>query len=128
LEHWQDWQARSQVQQSFCTPGHTKRCATSFTVALVPGCEILSTDWKTWSRWEPGTSYPSSLNLPVEALHYPVNRGVVGGRQRELNAAHPCQGLENLGFELTSLVGGDGLGATDSGYAAGQLSASHGVG
>jgi hypothetical protein len=73
-------------------------------------------------------SHDGCLNLLVEALYYPVNRGVVGGRPRELNAAHPCQGLENLGFELTSLAGGDGLGATEAGYSAGQLSASHGVG
>jgi hypothetical protein len=31
------WQACSQVRQSFCMPGHTKHCATSFAVALVPG-------------------------------------------------------------------------------------------
>jgi hypothetical protein len=40
----------------------------------------------------------------------------VGGRPRELNAAHPCQGLEKVGFELTSLVGGDGLRATEAGW------------
>jgi hypothetical protein len=39
LERWQTWQARDQVRQSFYTPGHTKRCATSFAVDLVPGCD-----------------------------------------------------------------------------------------
>jgi hypothetical protein len=37
LEHWQAWQARAQVRQSFCMPGHMKCCAISFTVALVHG-------------------------------------------------------------------------------------------
>jgi hypothetical protein len=36
LERWQDWQPLAKVRQS-CTPGHTKRCATSFAVAVVLG-------------------------------------------------------------------------------------------
>jgi hypothetical protein len=35
------WQTRAQVQQSFCMPGHTKRSASNFAVALVPGCDIV---------------------------------------------------------------------------------------
>jgi hypothetical protein len=50
LERWQDWQTRAQVRQFFCTPGHTKCWTTSFSVALVPGCNKLCTDWNTWSR------------------------------------------------------------------------------
>jgi hypothetical protein len=50
LEHWQDWKARAQVQQSFCTPDHTKRCATTFAIALAPGCNRSWKDWNTWSR------------------------------------------------------------------------------
>jgi hypothetical protein len=50
LERWQYWQALAQLRQSFCTPGHTKRCATNFAVALVPGCDRSWTDWNTWSR------------------------------------------------------------------------------
>jgi hypothetical protein len=45
LERFQDWQGRAQVRQSFCTPGHTKRCETSFAAALVPECDKLWTDW-----------------------------------------------------------------------------------
>jgi hypothetical protein len=41
LERWQDWQARAQVWQSFCTPGQTKHCETSFAIVLVPGCDIM---------------------------------------------------------------------------------------
>jgi hypothetical protein len=37
VERWQDWQARAQVRQSFRMPDHTKRCAISFTFALVLG-------------------------------------------------------------------------------------------
>jgi hypothetical protein len=37
LERWQAWKTRAQVRQSFCKPGHTKRCATNFAVALVSG-------------------------------------------------------------------------------------------
>jgi hypothetical protein len=41
LQCWQDWQARAQVRQSFCTPGETKRRETSFAVVLVPGCDKI---------------------------------------------------------------------------------------
>jgi hypothetical protein len=41
-------------------------------------------------------------------------------RSRELNAAHPCQGLDKSGFKLTFLVGGDVLPSTEAGYPAGQ--------
>jgi hypothetical protein len=50
LERWQAWQVCTQVRQSFCMPGNTKRCATSFAVALVPGCDRSWTDWNTCSR------------------------------------------------------------------------------
>jgi hypothetical protein len=63
LNRWQDWQARAQVWQSFCTSGHTKRCATSFAVALVSGCDRSWTDRNTWSRREAGTC---GLDLPAE--------------------------------------------------------------
>jgi hypothetical protein len=36
FDRWQDWHVRAQARQSFCTPGHTYRCETSFAVALVP--------------------------------------------------------------------------------------------
>jgi hypothetical protein len=49
-ERWQAWQACVQVRQSFCMPGHMKRCATSFTVAFVPWCDRSWTDWNTWSH------------------------------------------------------------------------------
>jgi hypothetical protein len=39
LERWQAWHARAHVRQSFWTPGHAKRCATSFADDLVPGCD-----------------------------------------------------------------------------------------
>jgi hypothetical protein len=67
LVRWQDLQGRSQVRQSFCTPGHIKRCATSFTVALVPTCNRWRTAWNTWSgRWA-GTYGP---DLPAEVSQY----------------------------------------------------------
>jgi hypothetical protein len=50
LERWEDWQAHAQVQQSFCTPGQTKHCATSFAIALVLGCDRSWMDWNTSSR------------------------------------------------------------------------------
>jgi hypothetical protein len=55
------------------------------------------------------------LQCPVETFHEFVSRGVVGGGPRDLNATHPGQGLEKLGFNLTSLVGGGGLRATEAG-------------
>jgi hypothetical protein len=55
----------------------------------------------------------------VEAFHESVIRGVVGGCWRELNATQPGAGLENFGLYLTSLAGGDGLRAAETGYPAG---------
>jgi hypothetical protein len=60
------------------------------------------------------------FQCPVEAFHEPIIHGEVDGRLRQLNATHPVQGLEKLGFKETSLVGGDGLGTTEGGYPAGQ--------
>jgi hypothetical protein len=56
----------------------------------------------------------------VEAFYESIIRGVVGGHPRQLNAAHLGQGFEKLGFELTSLLSGDDLRATEAGYPAGQ--------
>jgi hypothetical protein len=44
-----------------------------------------------------------------------------------VNPSHPCQGLEQFGFELTSVVGGYGLRASKADYPARQYSASHGA-
>jgi hypothetical protein len=55
MDRWQDWQVGAQVRQFFCTPGHTKLCATSFAVALVRGCDRSWMDWNAWSRSEIGT-------------------------------------------------------------------------
>jgi hypothetical protein len=41
--------------KSFYTPGHTKRCATSYAVALVPGCHRSWMDRYTWSCRGVGT-------------------------------------------------------------------------
>jgi hypothetical protein len=65
-------------------------------------------------------AYYGYPQCPVEAFHKYVSRGMVGGRPRELNATQPGQGLEKLRFELTFLVGGDGLWATEAEYPASQ--------
>jgi hypothetical protein len=41
---------------------------------------------------------------------------MVGGCPGKLNSTHFGQGVEELRLELTSLVGGDGLRATEAGY------------
>jgi hypothetical protein len=56
----------------------------------------------------------------MEALYETVGREMVGGGPRELDATQLGQGPEKLGFELTSLVGSDGLRAAEAGYPAGQ--------
>jgi hypothetical protein len=61
-------------------------------------------------------AHDGCLQSPVEAFHKSVGRGVVGGHPEELNATQTGQGLEKLRFKLTSLVGGDGLQATEDGY------------
>jgi hypothetical protein len=65
--------------------------------------------WSTWHmmaafsvRWKSSTSL------------------LAAGWLAELNATQPGQGLEKLRFELTSLVSGDSLWATEVGYPGGQ--------
>jgi hypothetical protein len=67
LERWYGWQAHAQLQQSDCTPGHTKRSATIFAVAFEPGGNRSRTDWNTWSRRGPGTY---GRGLLVEVSQY----------------------------------------------------------
>jgi hypothetical protein len=67
LERWYDWQAHAQLQQSDCTPGHTKHSATIFTVAFEPGGDRSRLNWNTWSRRGPGTY---GRGLLVEVLQY----------------------------------------------------------
>jgi hypothetical protein len=54
-------------------------------------------------------AHDGCLQRSVETLH-----GMVGGRPQELNTTQLGQGLEELRFELASLVGGDGLWTTEA--------------
>jgi hypothetical protein len=65
-------------------------------------------------------AHDGGLERSVETLHESVSRGMVGGRPRELNTAQFGQGLEELRYELASLVSVDGLWAAKAGYPAGQ--------
>jgi hypothetical protein len=65
-------------------------------------------------------AHDGCLQCLVEAFYESVSGRIVSGRLRELNATHPSQGLEKLRVKLTSLVGCDGLWATEAGYRAGQ--------
>jgi hypothetical protein len=56
----------------------------------------------------------------VEAFYKSISRGVVGGRPRELKVTQLGKELEELRFRLPSLVGGDGLWATEAGFPTGQ--------
>jgi hypothetical protein len=56
----------------------------------------------------------------MEAFHKAIGGGMVGRCPRELYATQFGQGVEELRLELPSLVGGDGLRATESGYPAGR--------
>jgi hypothetical protein len=67
-----------------------------------------------------GVAQDGCFEGPVEPFHEPVSRRVVGGCPRELNATKLGQGVEELRLKLTSLVGGEGLRATEAGYPAGQ--------
>jgi hypothetical protein len=73
-------------------------------------------------------AHDDCLQCSVEAFHESVSRGVMGSLPQELNATQLSQRLEKLRFEVTSLVGGDGLWTTEAGYPAGQQGACHGVG
>jgi hypothetical protein len=53
---------------------------------------------------------------------------VVGGCPGELGSTHPGQGVEELRLELTSLVRGDSLRATETGYPADNEGVCHGLG
>jgi hypothetical protein len=53
---------------------------------------------------------------------------MVGSCPGKLNSTHFGQGVEELRLELTSLVGGDSLRATEAGYPAGKGGTCHGFG
>jgi hypothetical protein len=53
---------------------------------------------------------------------------MVGGCRGEQDSAHSGQGAEELRLELTALVRGDSLRATEAGYPAGNEGACHGFG
>jgi hypothetical protein len=55
LDRWQNWHARAQVWQSFCTPGHTYRWEISFAVALVPRWPMPCRESNTCQRRVVGT-------------------------------------------------------------------------
>jgi hypothetical protein len=57
---------------------------------------------------------------PVEVFHESVSHVMVGCRPQEQNATPLSQRLEKLRFELTSLVCGDGMRATEGRYPADQ--------
>jgi hypothetical protein len=57
-------------------------------------------------------AHDGCLQHPVEAFHETVGCWNVGGCLGKLNSTHFGQGVEELRFELTSLVGGDGLRVT----------------
>jgi hypothetical protein len=59
-------------------------------------------------------AHDGCLQRSVEMLHESVSRGMVGGRPRELNTTQFGQGLEELRFEMPSLIGGDGLRTTEA--------------
>jgi hypothetical protein len=65
-------------------------------------------------------AHDGCLQCPVEAFNESVSRGVVGGHPRDLNTTQLGQGLEELRFKLTFLVGGDDLRSTEAGNPAGQ--------
>jgi hypothetical protein len=54
FDRWQDWHARAQVRQSFCTPGHTNRWEMSFAVSFVPRWPSPWRDSNTCRRWVSG--------------------------------------------------------------------------
>jgi hypothetical protein len=71
LERWQAWPACAHVRQSFWTPGHAKRCVTSFADDLVPRCDRSWTDWNTWRRKGAGTygrGFPVDVSQYVETV------------------------------------------------------------
>jgi hypothetical protein len=64
----------------------------------------------------------------VEVFDESVGDGMISGCPRKVNAAKLGQGVEKLGPKLTSLVSGDCLQATETGYpTVGERSAVVGV-
>jgi hypothetical protein len=59
-------------------------------------------------------AHDGGLQGPVEAFHESVGCGLIRGCSNKLNAAEFGQGVEELGLKLTSLVGDDGLWATEA--------------
>jgi hypothetical protein len=100
LQRWQDLQARDQLRQSFCTPGQTKRCETSFAVVLVPGCDRLWTDLKPWSCRGAGTkgrAFPADVSQYMETVvpgigSFSSLRAVVDPRSAQSSSSASCDG------------------------------------
>jgi hypothetical protein len=71
-------------------------------------------------------AHDGCLQRPVNAFHETIGCWMVGGSPGKLNSSHFGQRVEELQLELTSLVGGDGLWATEAGYPAGKEGTCHG--
>jgi hypothetical protein len=59
-------------------------------------------------------AHDGGLQGPVESFHESFGCGMISGCPRKLNATKLGQGVKELGFKLTSLLGGDGLWVTET--------------
>jgi hypothetical protein len=81
-----------------------------------------------WKRLCPllvSVAHGGCLQRPVEAFHQTTGCRMVGGCPGELNSTHSGQEVDESRLELTSLVSGDGLRATEAGYPAVNEGACH---
>jgi hypothetical protein len=70
-------------------------------------------------------THDGSFHGSMQAFHKIVGSRVMRGCSAEVNATNLCKVVEELGFELASLVGGDGLWATKTGNPSREQSAGY---
>jgi hypothetical protein len=61
-----------------------------------------------------GMAHDGGLQGTVEAFHESVGCGMIRGCSSNVNATEFGQGVEELRLKLTSLIGGNGLRATEA--------------
>ena len=70
-------------------------------------------------------THDGSFHSTVQAFHKTIGCRVVRGCSADVYATNLCKAVDELGFELASVVGGDGLWTTKTGNPSREQSAGH---
>jgi hypothetical protein len=104
------------------TMSATDACRSALYEVRIPRRTSGSASVHCWSSWHMMAAFNVRWKRSTRGCW------VVGGCPGELGSTHPGQGAEELRLELTSLVRGDSLRATETGYVAGNEGTCHDLG